>query len=174
MTSLSSSPLLSLLLPSCNATGMSCTCARGLIVVAIVRRNRYVVCSRTRPRRLTCRSSLPIVVVVVVFARRDRKMPCACARGLVVDIRHRHCRSCCHCCRRAMQRECEALSTTSSSSLPLFLSLSPLCDATCCRALAHEALSPLPLRDAMCQQLVRSCTLLLQYEARAHAHEGLW
>ena len=63
---------------------------------------------------------------------------------------------------------------TSSSSSPLFLSLSPLCDATCCRALAHEALSPSPLRDAMCQQLVRSCTLLLQYEARAHAHEGLW
>jgi hypothetical protein len=60
---------------------------------------------------------------------------------------------------------------------PLFLSLSPLCDvtccralayeawlpsppcdATCCRALAHKALSPLPLRDAMCQQLVRMRT----------------
>jgi hypothetical protein len=28
--------------------------------------------------------SLPIVVVVVAFARRDMKMPCTCARGLVV------------------------------------------------------------------------------------------
>jgi hypothetical protein len=33
----------------------------------------------------TCRSSLPIVVFVVAFARRDMKMPCACAQGLVVD-----------------------------------------------------------------------------------------
>ncbi len=34
----------------------------------------------------------------------------------------------------------------------------PPCDATCCHALAHEALAPSPLRDAMCQQLVRMRT----------------
>ncbi len=33
----------------------------------------------------TRRLSLPIVVVVVDFARCDIKMPCACARGLVGD-----------------------------------------------------------------------------------------
>jgi hypothetical protein len=34
----------------------------------------------------TCHLSSPIVVVVVVaFVRRDMKMPCACAQGLVVN-----------------------------------------------------------------------------------------
>jgi hypothetical protein len=41
--------------PSGNATGMSCACARGLIVVAIVRPDRHVVRKRTRPYR--CRLS---------------------------------------------------------------------------------------------------------------------
>ena len=36
---------------SCDATGMSYTGVGGLIVVAIVRRNRHVVRSRTRPYR---------------------------------------------------------------------------------------------------------------------------
>jgi hypothetical protein len=159
----------------------------------------------------TCRSSSPIVVVNVAFAQRDMKVPCACARGLVINICHCHCRSCCPCHRHATRRECKALLTTSSSSLPLFLSLLPLCnamcchvlahkallpllpcnvtcchalahkawlplppcDATCCCALAHEALLTLLLCDAMCQQLVRLCTLLLQYETCAHAQEGL-
>jgi hypothetical protein len=217
-----------------------CACTQWLLCCALAHKASS---SETR-----C-SSLPIVVVVVAFAQRDMKMPCACARGLVVDIRCRHCHSCCHCCRRATRRECKALLTTLLSPSPLFLSLLPLCnamcchvlahkallpsppcnatccralahkawlpllpcDVTCCCALAHRALSPLPpcnatccralvhkawsllppcdatcyhalahkalltspLRDAMCQQLVRSCTLLLQYEARAHAHEGL-
>jgi hypothetical protein len=33
----------------------------------------------------TCHSSSPVVAVVVAFARRDMKMPCACAQGLIVD-----------------------------------------------------------------------------------------
>ena len=48
----------------------------------------------------TCHSLLPIdVVVVIAAARRDKKMPGACARGLVIDIRRHHHRSCCrrHC-----------------------------------------------------------------------------
>ncbi len=79
----------------------------------------------------------PIVVVVVAFARRDMKMLCACAQGLVVNIHHHHCRSCCRCCRRATQRECKASSRTLSSLSPLFLLLLPLCNATCCHALAQ-------------------------------------
>ncbi len=35
--------------PSCDATGMSCACARGLIVIAIVQRDRHVIRSRMRP-----------------------------------------------------------------------------------------------------------------------------
>jgi hypothetical protein len=139
---------------------ISCACVQ-YVVVAVVQRDV-----------LSCACARGLIVVAV--ARRNMKMPCACARGLVVDIRCCHRRSCCRCCRRATRRECEASLTTSLSSLPLFLSLSPLCNATCCRALAHKALKPSPLRDAMCQQLVCSCTLLLQYEARAHAHKGLW
>jgi hypothetical protein len=198
-----------------------CACAQWLLCCALAHETSS---SDTR------RSSLPIVVVVVPFVRRDMKMPCACTQGLIVNIRQRHHRSCCRFFRHATQHECEALSTTLLSLSPLFLSSSPLCDATCCRALAHkawlpslpcnatcchalahktwllslpcdatcccalarkawspspscdttccralvhEALSPLRLRDAMRQQLVRSCTLLLQYEAHAHAHKGL-
>ena len=51
----------------------------------------------------TSRSLLPIVVVVVVAAaRRDMKMLGARARGLVVDIRRHHRRSCC-------RRRCDAI-----------------------------------------------------------------
>jgi hypothetical protein len=111
-------------------------------------RVRYVIVAVVRCDVSSCACARGLVIVAV--ARRNMKMPCACARGLVIDIRHRHCRSCCRCCRRATQRECKASTTTSLSSSPLFLSLSPLCDATCCRAFAHEALSPSPPCDATC------------------------
>ncbi len=132
--------------PSCDATGMLCACARGLIVVAIVQRDRHVVRLRTRPycccpsgdaTGMSCACARGLIVVAIV--RRDRHvvrlrtrpyccrpsgnatgMSCACARGLIIVT--------------IMQRN------------------------RCCRALAHEALSPLPLRDAMCQQLVRMRT----------------
>jgi hypothetical protein len=109
-------------------------------------RVRYVIVVVVRRDVLSCACAQGLVIVAV--AQRNMKMPCACARGLVVNIRRRHRHSCCRCRRRATRRECEALSTTSLSSSPLFLSLSPLCNATCCRALAHEALSPLPPCDA--------------------------
>jgi hypothetical protein len=176
-----------------------------------------------------------LLIVVVAFAQRNMKMPCACALGLVVDIYPHHCHSCCHPRHRAMltfvlviaivvvvvavaQRSVKMSGAHARGFVDDFvvfvapvlvvvaavrvtychalahkaLSLSPSCDATCCRALAHKTLLPLPpcnvtcccalvheaslalsLRDAMCQQLVRLCTLLLQYEARAHAHKGL-
>ncbi len=122
-------------------TRSMCACAQWLLCRALAHK---ALLSDTR------RLSLPIVFVVVAFARRDMKMPCACAQGLVVDIRYCHHRSCCRCRRCAMQRECKALLMTSSSSLPLFLLLLPLCDMTCCHALAHKALSLLPPCDAMC------------------------
>ena len=49
---LSSSPL-------CNATGMSYACVRGLIIVAIMRHDRHVVRSRTRPYRCRHRATRP-------------------------------------------------------------------------------------------------------------------
>jgi hypothetical protein len=80
--------------PSGDATGMSCTCARGLIVVAIVRRDRHGVRLRTRP--YCCRPS-----------GNATGMSCACARGLIVVAR--------------------------------------LATRPACRALAHEALLLLPV-----------------------------
>jgi hypothetical protein len=117
---------------------MMILCARvGYIVVAVVQRDvSSCACARG--------------LVVVAVTRRNMKMPCACAQGLVVDIRRRHCRSCCRCRPCATRCDCEASSTTLSSSSPLFLSLSPLCDGTCCCALAHEALLPSPPCDATC------------------------
>ena len=61
------------------------------------RRSEYVVLLRMRPRASssdTRPSSSPIVLVVIAVARGDMKLPCACARGLVVYIRrlHRRCR----------------------------------------------------------------------------------
>ncbi len=75
-------------------TRSMCACAQLLLCCALVHEASS---SDTR-----CSSS-PIVVVVVAFARCDMKMPCACTRGLVVDIRHRHCRSCCRRCRHMTQ-----------------------------------------------------------------------
>ena len=49
MTSLSLLPLMMSPLPSCDPAGMPCTCAQGHIVVAIVQRDRHVMCKRTRP-----------------------------------------------------------------------------------------------------------------------------
>jgi hypothetical protein len=115
---------------------MSCIFARGLIVVAIVQRNRHVVHFRTRPycrchcaTRPACRALahdalslspvwqrdvrgfivnfvdfVAVIVVVVAVARCNMKMPCACARGLVVDVCCRHRRSCCRRRRRATRR----------------------------------------------------------------------
>ncbi len=60
-----------LLLPSCDATGMSYACVQGLIVVAIVRRDWHVVRSRTRPYR-RCPSG------------NATGMSYACVRGLIV------------------------------------------------------------------------------------------
>jgi hypothetical protein len=111
-------------------------------------RVRYVVVAVVRRDVSSCACAQGLVVIAVT--RRNMKMPCACAQGLVVEIRRRHRRSCCRCRRRATRCECKASSTTLSSLLPLFLSLSPLCDAMCCRALAHKALLPLPPCDATC------------------------
>jgi hypothetical protein len=94
-------------------TRSMCTCAQWLLCCALAHKASS---SDTRPL------SLPIVVVVVAFAQRDIKMPCACAQGLVINIRRCHRRSCCYCCRRATRRECKASSTTSLSLSPLFLS----------------------------------------------------
>jgi hypothetical protein len=136
---------LSLMLPGCLLrlclTRSMCACAQWLLCCALMHQ-----ASSSDTHRLL----LPIVVVVVAFARRDMKMPCACAQGLVVNIRRHHRRSCCHCCRRATRRECKASLMTLSSLTPLFLSLLPLCEVTCCRALAHEAWSPLPPCNATC------------------------
>jgi hypothetical protein len=129
-----------------------CACAQWLLCCALAHKASS---SDTR-----CLLSL-IVVVVVAFALSNMKMPCACAQGLVVDIRCHHCRSCCCCCRRATRCECKALSMTSSSLLPLFLSLLPLCDTTCCRALAHKAWLLLLLCDATCCRALAHKTLLL-------------
>ena len=46
------------------------------------------------------------VVAVVAVAQYDMKMPGARARGLVVDIRHHHRRSCCRCRRRTTRCIC--------------------------------------------------------------------
>ena len=54
----------------------------------------------------THRSLLPIVVVLIAVAQYDMKMPGACARGLVVDIRHHHHRC---CCRRRRLTRCVCL-----------------------------------------------------------------
>ncbi len=82
---------------------MTISCARvRYVVVAVVRRN---VLSCTCAQGLVVRlSSFVVAVVAVAVARHDTKMPCACARGLIVDIRHRHRRSCCHCRRCATRR----------------------------------------------------------------------
>jgi hypothetical protein len=133
-------------------TRSMCACAQWLLYCALV---HEALSFDTR-----C-SLLPIVVVVVVFVQRNMIMSCACAQGLVVNICRRHCRSCCHCCRRATRRECKASLTTWLSSSPLFLLLSPLCDATCCRALAHEAWLPLPPCDATCSWALAHKALLL-------------
>jgi hypothetical protein len=53
-----------------------CTCAQWLLCCALVHK---ALSSDTR------RLLSPIVIVAVSFARRDMKMPCACAQGLVVD-----------------------------------------------------------------------------------------
>jgi hypothetical protein len=81
--------------PSGNATGMSCACARGLIVVAIVRCNRHVVRLCTRP-----------------YFRRPSGdatgMLCACAQGLIVVAR------------LATQPACRALAHEALSSSPVW------------------------------------------------------
>jgi hypothetical protein len=118
-----------------------CACAQWLLCCALAHE-----ASLSNTRRLLS----PIVVVVVAFAQRNMKMLCTCAQGPVVDIPCRHCRSCCCCHCRATQHECKASSTTFLSSSPLFLSLLPLCNATCCHALVHKALLPLLPCDAMC------------------------
>jgi hypothetical protein len=111
-------------------------------------RVRYVVVAVVQRNVSSCACARGLVVVAV--AQRNMKMPCACARGLIVDIRRRHRHSCCCCRRRATQHECKASLTTSLSSSPLFLALLLLCNVTCCRALAHEALLPSPPCDATC------------------------
>ena len=45
----------------------------------------------------TCCSSLPIFAVMVAVTRRDKKIPCSCPWGLVVDICCLHCHCCCRC-----------------------------------------------------------------------------
>ncbi len=78
-----------------------CTRVR-YVVVAVVRRDvSSCACARGLVVRL---SSFVVAVVAVAVARRDTKMPCACARGVIVDIRRGHRRSCCRCRRCAMRR----------------------------------------------------------------------
>ncbi len=69
-----------------------CACAQWLICCALM---------HEASSSDTCCSSLPIVVVIVDFARRHMKMPCACAQGLLIDIRRHHCHSCYRRCRCA-------------------------------------------------------------------------
>jgi len=94
----------------CNAHGLFVN-IHVLVIAAVVAMVAHR-CSHAMPHVVrshealpsdTSRSLLPIVVVVVVAAaRRDMKMPGARARGLVVDIRRHHCRSCC-------RRRCDAI-----------------------------------------------------------------
>jgi hypothetical protein len=82
---------------------MMISCARvQYFVVAVVRRDvSLCACARGLVVRL---SLFVIAVVAVAVARRNTKMPCACARGVIVDIHRRHCRSCCRCRRCATRR----------------------------------------------------------------------
>ncbi len=138
--------------PSCDPTRMSCACARGLIVIAIVRRDRHVVRLRTRPYRCCHHATQPACRALAHEALSllpscdATGMSCACARGLIVVAR------------LAMRPACRALAQEA-------LLLSPSCDATgmscacaqglivvarlamqrACRALAHEALSSSPV-----------------------------
>jgi hypothetical protein len=125
-----------LLLPSCNATGMSCACAQGLIVVAIVRCDRHVVRLRTRPyrchhrvTRLACRA-LAHKALSSSPSCNATGMSCTCTRGLIVVAivrRDRH--VVClrtrpyRCCHRVTRPACRALAHEA-------LSLSPSCDTT--------------------------------------------
>ncbi len=82
---------------------MMILCARvRYVVVAVVRRDvSLCICAQGLVVQLL---SFVVAVVAVAVARRDTKMPCACARGLIVDIRRRHCRSCCRCRHCATRR----------------------------------------------------------------------
>ncbi len=100
--------------PSCNATGMSCACAQGLIVVAIVRRDRHVVRLRTRPYRRRHRATRPACRALAHEAFSSSPscdatgMSCACARGLIVVAR------------LATQPACRALAHEALSSSPIW------------------------------------------------------
>ncbi len=120
------------LLPSCDATGMSCACARGLIIVAIVRHNRHVVRLRTRPYRRRHRATRPACRALAHEALSTSPscdatgMSCACARGLIVVTivrRDRHVVCLCtrpyRCCHRATRPACRALAHEALSSLPV-------------------------------------------------------
>ncbi len=85
--------------PSCDATGMSCACARGLIVVAIVRRDQHVMRLRTRPYCCRHRATQPACRALVHEALSSSPscdatgMSCACAQGLIIIAivrRNRH------------------------------------------------------------------------------------
>ena len=157
MTLLSLSPLLLLSSPSCNATGMSCACAQGLIVVAVVRHNRHVVRLCTRPCRHCHRATQPACCALAHKAISllplcdVTDMPCACRRGLIVvavvrcnqHVMRLHTRPCrCRPC--VTQPACLTLAHKAISLLPLcnLTSMSCACAqgliivaclATCCK-----------------------------------------
>jgi hypothetical protein len=124
LTLLSMLPLLLLSLPSCNATGMLCACARGLVVVAIVRHNRHVVRLRTRPyccchcamRPACCALAHEALSSSLVWQRNRH----------VVRLRTRPC----HCCHCATQPACRALAHKAISLSPSCLPTGMLCAST--------------------------------------------
>jgi hypothetical protein len=75
-----------LLLPSCNVTGMSCACAQGHIVVAIVRRNQHVVCKCTRPYCCCCCATQPACRVLAHEALSSSPVWQRDVRGFVIDF----------------------------------------------------------------------------------------
>ena len=102
---LSSSPL-------CDATGMSCACAQGLIIIAIMQRNRHVVRLRTR----ACARGL----IAVAIVRLDQHV----MRLRTRPYRRRHC---------VTQPECRALAH--GALLPLLLCNATSMSCACTRGL---------------------------------------
>jgi hypothetical protein len=179
--------------PLCNATGMSCACARGLIVVAIVQRDRHVVRLRTRPYRRCHRVTRPACralahkALLLLPSCDATGMLCACARGLIVVAIVQRDRNVVRLRTRPYRRRHRATRPACCALAHEALSLSPSCDATgmscacaqglivvaivrrdrhvvrlrtrpyrrrhratrpACRALAHQALSLSPSCDA--------------------------
>jgi hypothetical protein len=127
---------------------------------------------------------ITVVVVVVAVAQRNVKMPGAHAQGfvdnfvifvaavlvVVAAVRHKVMSCVLH---EALLLLPLCNTTCCHALVHKALLMLPPCNATCCCALAHKALLTSLLRDAMCQQLVCLCMLLLQYETCVHAHKGL-